>query len=107
MALIELGGSDRPGELYYNFSTSNDLTQMVNFPIWIPDYDFHSPPLLDLFLSSENSFFFQLLFFHWEILIILLSQFLLAFFQTQNRMPHFIAWLMTILVLIRTIFMII
>ena len=26
------GGTDRPGELYYNFSISNDLTQMVNFP---------------------------------------------------------------------------
>ena len=62
MALIELAGSDSPGELYYNFSTSNDLTQMVNFPIWIPDCDFHSPPLLDLFLSSENSFFFSIAF---------------------------------------------
>ena len=26
------GGTDRPGELCYNFSISNDLTQMVNFP---------------------------------------------------------------------------
>ena len=25
-------GTDRSGELYYNFSISNDLTQMVNFP---------------------------------------------------------------------------
>ena len=29
-------GSDRPGELCYNFSTSNDLTQLVNFPTQIP-----------------------------------------------------------------------
>ena len=28
--------TDRPGELCYNFSISNDLTQMVNFPTWIP-----------------------------------------------------------------------
>ena len=26
------GGTDRPGELCYNFSISNDLTQMVKFP---------------------------------------------------------------------------
>ena len=29
--------------------------QMVNFPTWIPDCDFHSPALLDLFLSSDAS----------------------------------------------------
>ena len=31
------GGTDRFGELCYNFSISNDLTRMVNFPSWIPD----------------------------------------------------------------------
>ena len=31
------GGNDRPGELCYNFSISNDLTQMVNFPARIQD----------------------------------------------------------------------
>ena len=41
--------TDRPGELCYNFSISNDLTQMVNFPTRIPDCDSHSPALLDLF----------------------------------------------------------
>ena len=30
------GGTDRSGELCYNFSISNDLTQMVNFPTQIP-----------------------------------------------------------------------
>ena len=49
------GGTDRPGELCYNFSISNDLTQMVNFPTRIPDCDSHSPALLDLFISSEAS----------------------------------------------------
>ena len=29
-------GTDISGELYYNFSISNDLTQMVNFPTQIP-----------------------------------------------------------------------
>ena len=37
----------------YNFSISNDLTQMVNFPTRIPDCDSHSPALLDLFFSSD------------------------------------------------------
>ena len=39
----------------YNFSISNDLTQMVNFSTQIPDCDSHSPALLDLFLSSDVS----------------------------------------------------
>ena len=50
--LIYSGGTDRPGELYYNFSISNDLIQMVNFLNWFPDCDSHSPALLDLFLLT-------------------------------------------------------
>ena len=49
------GGTDRPGELYYNFSISNNLTQMVKFPTQIPDRDSHSSALLDLFVSSDTS----------------------------------------------------
>ena len=49
------GGTDRPGELCYNFSISNDLTQIVNFPTRIPDCDSHSPAILDLFISSDVS----------------------------------------------------
>ena len=49
------GGTDRSGELCYNFSISNDLTQMVNFPTRIPDCDSHSPALLDFFLSFDAS----------------------------------------------------
>ena len=48
-------GTDRPGELCYNFSISNDLTQMVDFPTRITDCDSHSPALLDLFFSSDAS----------------------------------------------------
>ena len=47
------GGTERPGELCYNFSISNDLTQMVNLPARIRDSDSHSPFLLDFFLSSD------------------------------------------------------
>ena len=46
------GGIDRPGELRYNFSISNDLTQMDNFPTRMPDCDSDSPALLDLFLLT-------------------------------------------------------
>ena len=53
--LTYFGGTDRPGELCYNFSISNDLTQMVNFPTRIPDCDSHSTTLLDLFISSYPS----------------------------------------------------
>ena len=51
------GGTDSPGEHCYNFLVviSNDLTQLVNFPTRIPDCDFHSPALLDLFISSDAS----------------------------------------------------
>ena len=51
------GGTDGPGEFFYTFSISNDLTQMVNFPTWIPDCDYHSPGLLGLFFSSEAIIF--------------------------------------------------
>ena len=53
--LTYFGGTDRPGELCYNFSISNDLTQIVNFPTRIPDCDSHNPALLDLFISSDAS----------------------------------------------------
>ena len=49
------GGTEKSGELCYNFSVSNDNTQMVNFPTWIPDCHSHSPAFLSLFLSSDTS----------------------------------------------------
>ena len=49
------GGTDQSGELCCNFTISNDLTQMVNFPTQIPDCDSHSPAPLDLFISSNTS----------------------------------------------------
>ena len=100
------GGTDRSGELCYNFSISNDLTQMVNFPTRIPDCDSHSPALLDLFLLMLV-FVLQWLSIHWEILIMLLSQFPLTLHPIHNGMLHFIAQLITILVLNWTVFVII
>ena len=52
-------------------------------------------------------FVLQWLSLHWEILIMLLSHFPLTFRQTQNEMLRFITELMTILVLIGTVFVII
>ena len=49
------GGADRPGELCCNFSISNDLSRVVNFPTRIPGSDSHIPALLDFFLSSNAS----------------------------------------------------
>ena len=43
--LTYFSGTGRPG----------DLTQMVNFRTQIPDFDSHSPALLDVFLSSDVS----------------------------------------------------
>ena len=85
---------------------SNDLTQMVNFPVRIPNYDSHSPVLLDLFLLTLE-FLLQWLSLHWQILIMLLSQFPLTFYQIHNGMPRFIALLMNILVPVGRVFVII
>ena len=49
------GGTDRSGELCYNFSISNDLTQMINFSTRILSLDSHSSTLLGLFLSYDAS----------------------------------------------------
>ena len=102
------GKTDTSGESCYNFSISNDLTQIVTFPTRISDCDFHRPALLDLFLLM---LVFDLIWssiwsLHREILIMLLSQFPLTFHHIHNGMPSFIA-LLTILVLIGTAFMII
>ena len=88
---IYSGGTDRSGELCYNFSILNNLTQMVNFPTRIPDCDSHSPALLDLFISSDTSICSTMVSLHREILIMLLSQFPLTFHHIHNGMPHFIA----------------
>ena len=49
--LTYYGGADRPGEFCYNFSISNDLTQMVNLSMQISACDSHNPALLDSFIS--------------------------------------------------------
>ena len=48
-------GADWSGKFCYNFSISNDLTQMVNFTTGTRECDSHSPTLLNLFLPSYGS----------------------------------------------------
>ena len=65
-------GTERSGKLCYNFSISDDFTQMVNCLTRILDRDSHSPALLDIFLSSDASICFKMAFPHWERLIMML-----------------------------------
>ena len=50
--LTHSGGTDRPGELYYDFSISNDLILMVTF-LLKSECDSHRSALLDLLFSSD------------------------------------------------------
>ena len=88
--LIYSGITDQPGELCYNFSISNDLTQMVKFPTKIPGCDSHSPALLHLFISSDASICstmaFPLLENSDHVAVMLLT-----FLQIHNEMCHFIS----------------
>ena len=85
------GETGRPGELCYNFSISNGLIQMVNFPTRILDCDSHSPAFSLYFFLLALVFLLQWLSLHWEILIMLLSQFPSPFQLIHNEMPRFIA----------------
>ena len=83
------GGTDRRGELCYNFSISNDLTQMVNFLTQIPDCDSQSPALLDLFLSSDARICSTMAFPPLENSNHVVVSVSLTFLHIQNRMPYF------------------
>ena len=73
------------------FFISSNLTQMVNFPTRIPYCDSHSPALLNFFLLVLVVVL-KWLFLHWDILIMLLSQFLLTFHHNHNGMLIIIAY---------------
>ena len=101
------GGTDRSGELCYNFSIANNPTHIVNFPTRIQDVILTVLLFWIYFFLLMLVFVLQSLSLHWVILIILLSQFLLTFHQIHHGMPRFIAYLMIILLLIGTVFVII
>ena len=105
--LIYSGGTHRPGKLCYNFSISNDFTQVVNFPTRIPGCDSHSPALLDLFISSDATICSTMAFLplgNSDHVVVSVS---IDFPSNSQEMPHFIAELIIILVLIGMVFTII
>ena len=105
------GGTDRPAELCYS-SFKMTLLRWLTFLLrsltvilrallfWIYLFVLFIYYLMLVFIL-------QWLSLHWEILIMLLSQFPLTFHHIHNRMLHFIALLITILVLIRMVLVII
>ena len=97
MELIDLVNS------VYNFSISNDLAQMVNFPTWIPDCDSHSPALSDLFISSDTSICSAIAFLFWSYCF-LSFHWLSSKYKTGCPVS---SQLMTVLVLIGMVFVII
>ena len=101
------GGTDRSGEFSYNFKISNDLTQMLNFPTQIQNCDSHSSALLNLFLSSDASICSTLVFPPLENSDHVGVSVSLGFHHFHNGLIHFIALLMTLLVLIGSVFVII
>ena len=84
--------TDKSGELCFNFSISNNLTQMVDLTTRIPECDYHSSALLDLFISCNASICSTMAFRPLGNSDHLLSlQFPSTFHQTHNGMPRFIA----------------
>ena len=76
-------GTDRSGELCYNFSISNDLTQMVNFPIQIPW----------LWLSQSCSFEIISFFRHFWSCCYLSFYWLYIKLTTRCSLQLFLCWL--------------
>ena len=82
------GGTDRPGQLCYNLSISNELTQMVNFSTRIPNCALMVLLFWTYFFLLVLVFVLQWLSLHRESLIMFLSQFPLTFHKSQNGMLH-------------------
>ena len=96
-SLTYFGGNDRTGELCFDLSISNDLTQIVNVPTPLPDCD--SQTCSFGFFSSDHSICSTSTFpSEWEFLIMLLSQLSGCTFSSHR---------LTILTLIGMVFMII
>ena len=66
------GGTDQPDELCYNFSVSNDLTQMVTFLLRSQTIILTVQLFWIYLFLLTLVFVLQRLFLHWEILIMLL-----------------------------------
>ena len=89
-SLTYSSGTDRPGELCYNFSISNDLTTLprrLTFLLGFQTAILIVLPFYIYLLLLTLVCVLQWLSPHWEILIMLLSQFPLSFHQIHNGMP--------------------
>ena len=84
---------------------------MVNFPTRAPDCGSHSPAILDLFISSDASICSTIAFpplgNSYHIVVSVSTDFPSNSHQIHHGMPRFIAYLMIILLLIGTVFVII
>ena len=85
------GGTDLPGELCYIFLSQTALLRRLTFLRGSQTMIVIVLLFWTYFLLLTLVFALQWLFLHWEILIMLLSQFLWTFHKIHNRMPHFIA----------------
>ena len=97
-------GTDKSGEFCHNFSQTTLLTWLT---FLLASQTVIPTVLLFWIYLPTLALVLQWLTLYWEILIMLLSQFPLTFDHIHNGMPRFIALLMTILVLIGTVFVII
>ena len=97
-------GTDKSGELCYNSQTT--LLRWLTYLLRLQTVILTVLLFWSYFFLLTLVFVLQWLSLHWEILILLLSKFQLTFHQIHNGMPRFIALLMTILVLIGTVFVI-
>ena len=82
--LTYFSGTDGPGELFYNFLSQMTVLKWLTF--LLGSVTVILSVLLSWIISSDASIVLQWLSLHWEILITLLSQFLVTFFRTQKEM---------------------
>ena len=85
------GGTDRPGDLCYNFLFQMNLLRWLTFLLGSQTMILTVLPFWIYFFLLMLVFVLQWLPPHWKILIMLLSQFTLTFHQIHNGMAHFIA----------------
>ena len=79
---------------------------MVNFPTWIPDFDSHSPALLNLFFSYDSSICSAMAFPPLRNSDHFVVSVCIDFLSNSKGMPRFSALLMAVLVLIGMVFVI-
>ena len=101
------GGTDRPGELCYNFLSQMTLLRWLIFLLRSLTVTLTVLLFWIYFYLLTLVFVLPWLSLYWEILIMLLPKFSLTFYRILRGIPRFIAYLMTILLLIGMVFVII